>query len=45
MTRFTDGFILNSLCYVLNNSKAMVIETKNDQEIIYFGDKLLTKED
>ena len=41
----SDDFLLGGLCLVLNERVAMVVETKNDQEITYFNDKekILTK--
>ncbi len=31
------------MCELLNGRAIMVIETKKDQEIIYYGDKILTE--
>ena len=47
MGKYTNQFLLEGLCLVLNERVAMVVETKRDQEIIYFNeeDKILTKED
>lgn len=39
----TQGMATRSLCHLLNEGLIMVIETKKDQEIIYYDDKILTE--
>jgi len=35
--KYSNEFLLDGLSFLLNERLIMVIETKNDQEIIYFG--------
>jgi len=40
----TSEMLLLSLCELLNGGYTMIIETKKDQDIIHFGDKILTRD-
>ena len=42
--RFTDDFLLRGLCELLNERYIFIVETKNSQEIIYYNDKILTRD-
>ena len=39
----TQDMATRSLCHLLNHRLIMVIETKENQEIVYYGDKILTE--
>jgi len=39
----TQDMATRFMCRLLNDRACMVIETKNDQEVIYYGDKFLTE--
>lgn len=45
MPDLTSEWLLRDLCYLLNERHLMIIETKDDQDIIYYNDKILTRED
>ena len=46
MTHFdmTSEFLLHNLCVLLNERHIMIIETNKDQDIIYYNDKILTRD-
>ena len=45
MPDFTSGFLLRNLCELLNERHIFIVETKKSQEIIYYNDKILTREE
>lgn len=44
MPDMTSEYLLRNLCHLLNGGHIMIVETKKEQEIIYYNDKILTKE-
>jgi len=39
----TQDMATRFMCNLLNEMAIMVIETKDNQEVIYYGDKMLTE--